>query len=115
MKAEASGILPKKSAWEKVKPNLYPTLLNDPEVRSLKWHSHSASPRSSPTFCINAFGGLRTLSVKDAVLERLFGTAFGAGMEAPQRKWQITPELSVPELLGEFGGQPTAIDTLCTT
>lgn len=97
-------------------PTLHPRALTDAEKHeSFKWHSHAGSPRSSQVFCLSAFGTLRSLPVRDRVLESLFRTALPGFPERRRpRTWTITPEAEDERLLSEYGtSQPTSVDALC--
>ncbi len=95
-------------------PTLHPKALSDAERSpEFKWHSHAASPRSSQIFCLSAFGTLRSMQERDQILETLFCSAFsGFPKRERPRRWQITPEAEMPQLLSESGSQPTSIDAL---
>ena len=81
----------------------------------LKWHSHADSPDSSQAFVLSAFIPLLTFADKDAIIEQFVASMFPTIPPRADRSWDITPEYTNRELLGETGaGMPTNIDMLLT-
>lgn len=100
--------------WDIVRtqnPTYWPGALSEAEGGLIKWHS-PRSPHSSQVFCISAFGTLRGLPDRDAILASLF-----AGILPPsamRSTWSLVPEHTDPLLLGETGqGTPTSVDVFC--
>lgn len=108
----------KSTSYPHSNPTLHPHALTDVERASgLKWHSHASSPRSSQAFCLSAFGTLRSITARDAILKSLFRGALACFPRRTQPLcWTILPERENRELLSEFGTrQPTSIDALCVS
>ncbi len=96
-------------------PTLHPLALELVKARfpDIKWHSHADSPDSSQSFALSAFLPLLTFEDRDAILERFVTTYLPAVRPRVDRRWDLVPEFTRPELLGETGaGVPTNVDVL---
>ena len=86
---------------------------------NIKWHKFSESENSSQALCISAFGTLRdaTLnSIREHIVGSLVGLAFSDMEKAPKRKrWDVGIEVEDPQLMNEYGSQPTSVDALLTS
>ena len=96
-------------------PTLHPHALSEAERdQRFKWHRYAASPRSSQVLCVSAFGTLRSLNVRNTVIDHFLSGAipdYWLGECPPQ--WSIKLEYEESELLNECGvNQPTSIDVL---
>jgi hypothetical protein len=76
------------------------------------WHVHAGSPRSSQALCLSAWYPLREAEARHEVVKRLLVTSLPAIPPRAGRRWEISVEVSRPELLAEGGGQPSSIDVL---
>jgi hypothetical protein len=76
------------------------------------WHVHAGSARSSQALCLSAWYPLRALEARHEAIERLVTAALPAVEPRAGRRWEVSVEVSRPELLGERGGQPSSIDVL---
>ena len=97
-------------------PTLHPNALTESErgQHGFKWHRYASSPRSSQTLCISAFGTLRSLKVRDKVVDKFLSETF-PDYRADRRtpRWNMYLEYERPEILNETGhGQPTSVDVL---
>ena len=92
-------------------PTLYPGVaeLLGP---GFPWHVHAGSARSSQALCLSAWYPLKDVEARHEVIERILAASLPAVSSRTGRRWQISVEVSRPELLGEGGGQPSSIDVL---
>jgi hypothetical protein len=112
--------IPKTERWGQIQrnPTLHPKALL-PEERGIDfpWHDYAHLPQSSQAFCLSAFGTLRQMDCRNHMLARFFASVFPeVSVKGRPRRWEIKPELSCRDLLGEHGrSQPTSIDVLCVS
>ena len=87
--------------------------LTEVEGQRIRWHSPEA-PASSQVFCISAFGKLRSLPDRAAILNRLFAEI--VPNIPPATHWDLSFEYVDKDVLGETGlGTPTNIDVYCVS
>ena len=86
---------------------------------NIKWHKYSESENSSQALCISAFGTLRDQAlnpVRENIVGALVGLAFPDMAKASKRKrWNVGIEVEDPQLMNEYGSQPTSVDALLTS
>ncbi len=96
--------------WESF-PNLAPQSLPEQVGKRIPWHSDAASPRSSQTFCVSAFGCLIGNPNCDVICQRL-GALVPLCGPTTDTKWEVHLEYTDRSLLNEFVGTATQIDVL---
>lgn len=96
--------------WESF-PNFAPNAISEPIGRKIPWHTHAASPQSSQTFCVSAFGPLIEHGISDKICSQLAERSFG-GWKQCDGRWETYLEFSDRQLLNELRGTPSQIDVL---
>jgi hypothetical protein len=94
-------------------PSLYPGVA-EALGPDFPWHTHAGSPRSSQALCLSAWAPLAKLDERHAVVDALLAEWL-PGLAPPPaagRRWSIRLEVSDPDVLGERGGRPSAIDVV---
>ena len=101
------------ASWAQVQqnPTLYSQALLPGEGEQFRWHRHAHQPHSSQVFSVSAFGTLRSLPVRDHVVNTLLGQQVGT--TATDSTWQIELEVVRPDFLSEYGPvQASSVDVL---
>jgi hypothetical protein len=96
--------------WEAF-PNMFPNAISEAIGNQIPWHTHAASPQSSQTFCVSAFGPLIDHGNSDQICHTLAERAFN-GWRNCDGRWKILLEFSDRTLLNEMIGKPSQIDVL---
>ena len=96
--------------WESF-PNFAPNAISEPIGTNIPWHTHAASPQSSQTFCVSAFGPLIEHGISDQICSELAERSFN-GWKHCDGRWKIYLEFSDRLLLNEMVGTPSQIDVL---
>ncbi|MEK6259028.1 MAG: hypothetical protein AABP62_10475 [Planctomycetota bacterium] len=96
--------------WETF-PNFAAKAISVEIGRNIPWHTHAASPQSSQTFCVSAFGPLIEHVGKDAICRQLSEHYFPDWTNG-EGSWKIQLEFSDRLLLNEIMGMPSQIDVL---
>ena len=96
--------------WEAF-PNMFPNAISEAIGKKIPWHTHAASPQSSQTFCVSAFGPLIDHDGSDQICRQLTERSFEDWKHCDGR-WKIQLEFSDRVLLNEMMGTPSQIDVL---
>jgi hypothetical protein len=96
--------------WEAF-PNMFPGAISEAIGNQIPWHTHAASPKSSQTFCVSAFGPLIDSQSRSQVCRQLADRA-SEGRSLQDGEWQVLLEFSDRSLLSETMGTPTQVDVL---
>ena len=91
--------------------NFAPNAISEQIGKKIPWHTHAASPQSSQTFCVSAFGPLIDHGSSDQICRQLAERSFN-GWANCNGQWKIHLEFSDRSLLNEFVGTPSQIDVL---
>lgn len=95
--------------WENF-PNLTPGSLPERIGKTIPWHKDAASPRSSQTFCVSAFGSLIDSQARNSICRKLAMESLG--WQDADGKWEVRLEFSDRSLLNEVIGTPSQLDVL---
>jgi len=98
--------------WEAF-PNMFPGAIPEAIGNKIPWHTHAASPQSSQTFCVSAFGPLIQSPGRDLICRQLAQRSSDNG-QLHDGEWQVLLEFSDRTLLNEVLGTPTQIDVFLT-
>jgi hypothetical protein len=96
--------------WESF-PNFAPNAITESVGKKIPWHTHAASPKSSQTFCVSAFGPLIEHVGSEMICRSLTERSFQGWVNC-DGSWKIHLEFSDRLLLNETMGTPSQIDVL---